>query len=47
MSLSTPILALTCWALAAPQASMTASTVNPKVFRMSSFLLVVLGSFGQ
>src|ERR1039457_984880 len=45
MSLSTPILTLTCWALAVPQASAAASTASPKVFLMCAFLLVVMDSF--
>src|SRR5450755_2470175 len=45
MSVSTPILTLTCWALAVPQASAAASTASPKVFLMCAFLLVVLDSF--
>src|ERR1019366_933415 len=45
MSLTRPILTLTCWALAPPQASAAASAASPKVFFMSAFLLVVLDRF--
>src|ERR1039458_4892586 len=45
MSLSTPILRLTCWALAPTQASAAASAASPKVFFMSASVLVVLDRF--